>query len=251
MNLGLFDADHVSFIACYNKVNEPEKTLDEVYNNVDSYINRIFREINLDYYIGFLTIGRNFRYNINPEYKANRKDGPKIPFIKESKDYMIEKWSFIFHTDLEADDLIGIYNKYYSIKDSDRINYNTIIISPDKDLLTLQGNIYNPKSKESRYMSEKESNNKLFCQMITGDTVDGIKGLNKKGIKFAEKILTDNDITNFVKGFEFYLLEHGREKGIEEFYKNYKCLKILTEYHNELNPVRFIEPLEYKKIYEF
>ena len=51
---------------------------------------------------------RNFRYNIFPEYKANRKDKRKPLGLKAMTEWASENYNGIRWNNLEADDVIGI-----------------------------------------------------------------------------------------------------------------------------------------------
>lgn len=66
--------------------------------------------------------------------------------------------------------------------------------------------------------------------MITGQTGDGIKGIPGKGKVFADELLSSCDLI----GLKYpsvvlneYITQFGIDNGIEEFYKVYKCLKIV------------------------
>jgi 5'-3' exonuclease len=66
----------------------------------------------------------------------------------------------------------------------------------------------------------------LWTQVITGDSIDNIKGIPGKGSAFAAKVFKqDEPYRNLV--LLSYILEFGEYKGIEEFTKNYKLIKLL------------------------
>lgn len=78
------------------------------------------------------------------------------------------------------------------------------------------------------------------------------KGIPGKGIKYAENFITNCDkncLHYEVEVFREYLNHFGEQKGIEEFYKNYKSLKILDEWRDLKipNPHKFSEVDEYKE----
>ena len=66
-----------------------------------------------------------------------------------------------------------------------------VIVSEDKDLLTVPGLHWNLKTKELYSLSEKEADYNFFKQSLMGDTVDNYKGCPKVGEISAEKILRD------------------------------------------------------------
>lgn len=239
MRLGIVDSDFMCYISCHNKKQEDgsiiEKSLEQVYQDIDSYINTLFLDLNLTHYLGCLTIGKGFRYKIYPEYKANRKDKIPMPFLKEAKQYMIDKWKFTYHNELEADDLCNIYYFYYQEVDE------IYRMSTDKDILNLSGSNYDCKNKKVINISCEQAEKYLWTSMITGDNVDNIKGIPGKGIKYSEKLFnikTRYEATTLIEYVNYF----GEYKGIEEFYKNYKCLYILDRYEGLEIP----EPIEFK-----
>src|ERR1022692_2957605 len=110
----IFDADVIMYIVCYNKDKLIEKSLEQCYLDVDSFINNVIGFTKADSYLFFLTIGRNFRYRVNPEYKGNRKNFVKPQYFDEVRQYLIDKYKAISHPELEADDLCVISNKVIS-----------------------------------------------------------------------------------------------------------------------------------------
>ena len=76
--------------------------------------------------------------------------------------------------------------------------------------------------------------------MIIGDSTDNIKGLEGKGKAFADKLLINIDDEESLRTtvFEEYINQYGEYKGIEKFYQNYKCLKIMDgEYFGDEEPI--------------
>lgn len=260
--LGLIDGDYLLYVAT-----NPDKELDQegqpvkkdnkfVYleNNVIRSIEKvntiiidILDSIEAECYLGFLT-GGSFRYKINQDYKANRKDRIRPKYLKVIKEYLIDEWKFYQHNELEADDLVRIArNKWDFTKELSSLSLTfeqAIIVSNDKDILNLEGLHYNPQKKQFVDTNEKEALDYFWKSMIIGDQGDNIHGLRGKGEKFVEKLLIENlgiPIESIV--FNEYIQFHGEKKGIEEFYKNYRSLLILDEYKNLELP----EPIKYIK----
>lgn len=75
------------------------------------------------------------------------------------------------------------------------------------------------------------------------DNVDNIKGIPKKGEAYFNK-LEDRSLSGV---FKEYINHFGELKGIEEFYKNYMCLKIRDSYEDYEIP----ELKEFRGNYEF
>lgn len=117
-------------------------------------------------------------------------------------------------------------------------------VSIDKDILNLQGLNYNWKKGEFLTVTEESAKTYFWLSMITGDSIDNIKGLPNKGIKYFNKLLEDNlgvPIESLV--FNEYIQHFGEYQGIKEFYKNYISLKILSQKEDFIVP----EPVEFKK----
>ena len=240
--IGLIDADFIPYFVCYNKQDEPEKTLDEAISSANSYLQGLLNGTNVEEFNLFFTVGKNFRYEIYPEYKANRIGKEKPPFFDEVKNYLINEYKGIHGYNLEADDLLVIYkNKLIS----EQIEY--IVISTDKDINNLEGRHYNIKENVLVNIDEQFAEEYFWKSMITGDTADNIKGLPGKGPVFADKLFLNIDDVESYRNLVLneYITKFGEENGINEFYVNYKCLKIKDSYEG----IEFIEPIKSTEVY--
>lgn len=243
----LIDADYLMYLVCHNKKDSDHiKTLDECKQQVDECITAILLSTKATHYICALTMGRGFRYSIFPEYKANRKKLEKPLYFTEVRDYIIEKYKAISHSGLEADDIVNIIKTNNDCLILDGLSFDIyFIVSNDKDLLMLEGIHYNPGKDKWIDTSREQAEIYFWTSMITGDSSDGIKGIPGKGVKWAEKLFNNSD--NFDRSrsslvLEAYVDYFGEELGIEEFYKNYKCLKIVNSWEGFTIP----EPNEFK-----
>lgn len=79
------------------------------------------------------------------------------------------------------------------------------------------------------------------------DSADNIKCLPGKGPAFAEKLFLNIDDVESYRNLvlQEYINKFGEEVGIEEFYKNYKCLKIKDSYEG----MEFINPVKSTLVY--
>ncbi len=237
-NLIIIDASWILFVATHgNKVigedgqevlNEKgnytyeEKSFEDIKYHIDNIMIDLFNTLGASKYIGYLdcNFDKNFRLKYYPEYKANRKGKEKPKFFKEAKEYLVEQWGLICVNGIEADDAVNIT----------RLNYkDSITVCVDKDLLNLTGTLmYNAKTNAFVNTDLNQAEYSFWFDMITGQSGDNIKGIPGKGKKFAEKLLTGKDI-NLMPGLVLgeYVQNFGIKLGLDEFYKNYKCLKIL------------------------
>lgn len=218
----VWDADFIPYYVCHNKKNEDEKTLDECINLANSLIDNINNHNNADLYCGFITKGKCFRYDINPSYKSNRKYLNLPKYINEVKEHIECVHNFTFKEGYEADDLVLSFERHYS-------QFKPVLVSPDKDILTAGKNVYNPRLNTFKSNSDEEIKEAFWRSMITGDTIDGIKGIPGKGNVFSTKLFINinNEESLRTLVFDEYINHFGEYEGIKEFTKNYLSLKIV------------------------
>lgn len=126
----------------------------------------------------------SYRKKIFPEYKSNR--GLRKPlgyagaveWVRETYECMRQDW-------LEADDLIGITMTALSQKGETGVS-----VSTDKDMLTIPGFHQNMgETLDLVYVEPLEALSNFYCQVLSGDAVDGYKGIPGIGPVKAENIL--------------------------------------------------------------
>jgi 5'-3' exonuclease len=160
---------------------------------VEEMIDKTLHETSADEFSIFLSGDSNFRYQIYPEYKANRKQ-PKPRFLREVKDYLIEKYAAEVSEGCEADDLLGIAQCTGT--------GDTIICSLDKDLRMIPGNHYSFEINGTSSLGKKwtkpmeivnvepfDGLRRFYMQLLTGDATDNIKGATGIGKVKAQRIL--------------------------------------------------------------
>ena len=227
LKTAIIDADSILFAICVDKKQDDyqiahfgaqtERTLNDVIEEFNTYFLRVLMDSGCIQYVAFLTAGSH-RYSFYPEYKANRKKLEKPRFLKELTAYAIETLGFCRVDGYEADDLVNMCKE--------QLGDNTLIVHTDKDLDQIPGNHFNYKKPEFYDISEDTAQLNLWTQVITGDSIDNIKGIPGKGSAFAAKVFKqDEPYRNLV--LLSYILEFGEYKGIEEFTKNYKLIKLL------------------------
>lgn len=129
---------------------------------------------------------KNFRKEINPDYKANRKDKKPPMVYTPLRQWVEQEYNIFCREYLEGDDILGILaTSKVIIK-----NTNKIIVSLDKDMKTLPCKYHNNRNDESIIVSEQEANYNHMLQTLTGDQADNYKGLAGCGLKTAEKIIS-------------------------------------------------------------
>lgn len=215
-----------------------EKSEGEVIDSCDYLMNSILTKGGFNGYIGFVK-GINTvdnRLLINPEYKGNRsKEAPK--YWNLCVRYLVDNWKMNYSNYIEVDDSVNItYNQLI------KLNVGEIYrVGIDKDILNLDGDSYNWFKNEFIYNLGDHAKRYFWSSMIIGDSADNIKGI--PGVGKANVIFTNSlfkPTPEYV--LSFYIHHFGEIKGIDEFYKNYKCLKILDEDKDFVIP----EIIEYK-----
>ena len=172
----------------------------------------------------------NFRYAVGAEYKSNRSGGagPPIDIVEElqyARRYVTKKWKHTIDCSgmgIEADDMIGIL---VTQKSGDR----RIGVSIDKDFYTIPGLILNPtKQRRPMKVSKARADWMWMLQTLTGDTVDGYKGIPGVGPKTAERILDgSNDLATMWGRVVRAYMEKGMDE--EEALKNARFARILRD----------------------
>lgn len=127
----------------------------------------------------FFTDSKNFRKDIDPNYKGNRVKRKPCGYLK-LKTWGIETYPSLIYPQLEADDVLGIVATSGEFDDF-------VLVSPDKDMLQIPCRIYN--LKEEFTQTPEDAERKLYEQALTGDSTDGYAGAPTVGPKRAGIIL--------------------------------------------------------------
>lgn len=204
----IVDADSIAFAAALQEDLDAHEKVEYAKSFVENLLTHTgCKSVEL-----YFTIGRNaFRYKVDPTYKANRKGlvSPKnLQFIKEELNKL---YPGELCQEYEADDIVVLRGK----------QKNTLVAAMDKDVIgQLVGTHFNYHHKHWCYetTSKKEAEVFLWQQMIQGDSIDGIYGIDGMGKVKAKKYLED---------------KVDYKKAVWELYK--KVGKTKTEFLNNLN----------------
>lgn len=209
-----------------------EKTDDELKASTDELMCNIMNRGQFTHYIIYIKGKDTIKHklNINPNYKQDRnKEQPKWwNFIKE---YLVNKYEAVIANNYEVDDYVVSHFKQLP---------NSHIVAIDSDILSVEGTHYNWRKDEWVTSTKDNETFAFWSQMITGNH-NNIKGIPGKGIKYAEKLFeklnykTDLEYAELV--FSDYLVNFKLE-GIEEYYKNYKSIKIFDSVNIDDNPIK-------------
>jgi DNA polymerase-1 len=148
------------------------------------FVDEMLVHTKTDSYQLVLSPKKNFRYEVSPDYKANRKK-PKVELIllKPLRKYMLKEMGAIIFDNVEADD-VCVSRMYLEPE-------TYVLCHIDKDLNQAFGSHYNYNTQERYIVDKEEANFWFWKQALEGDTVDGIKGCPRIGKVKALKILSE------------------------------------------------------------
>lgn len=184
---------------------------------IDQMMERILREVNADSYRAFLTGDTNFRKEVDPEYKANRKDLVRPALLEPLKEYLVVAWKAEVQDGIEADDALAMNQ-----------TDDTVICSIDKDLLQIPGKHYNFVTGIYQEVDKASALATFYRQFLIGDRADNIEGIAGIGKVKAARIITvemtememfnevrmyyDDDERLLKNGRLLYLLRHEKDQ---------------------------------------
>ena len=198
-----------------NKLQEIQNAIEEFYNIRQTFI--------------FIGGGNNFRYDIFPAYKSNRKDkNALIPIIA---DYMLEELNAIPSVGAEADDYV--YNAKVLSEGK------CVVAAMDKDVFYNCPDIpfYNYRSYkdtlgEFKSISLKQSRLAIASQVVIGDSGDAIPGAFGVGKSWCNKNMhLDMTDYQFIKAIMNAYLKSTKgnfEESKKQIRMNYGVLKLYT-----------------------
>jgi DNA polymerase-1 len=150
------------------------------FSNFEAMLKRIFDRFETDDHALTFSSPNNFRYEVDPTYKANRKGARKPLCYAAVRELADEHYNTITMEGLEADDIMGIL----ATKPN---SAQRIIVSQDKDMKTIPTTVWN--GKELLHVTEEEAEYNHLYQTLIGDMTDGYKGLPGCGPVKAAKLL--------------------------------------------------------------
>lgn len=142
------------------------------------------------HYVIAMTDPANWRNDIYPLYKSNRKDKTRPMVLGPIKEYIRAEHPTYQRPALEADDILGILATSTKIIKQPG---EKIIVSVDKDMKTIPGLFYDMGLAAVLEISETEADRWHMWQTLVGDIADGYSGCPGVGKVKADKILKDED----------------------------------------------------------
>ena len=187
--LALIDGDLLLWLgAYYNKDRHDDAAMLQY---LDTVITEILLATKADQYSGFIQ-GKNksHRHELYKDYKANRPFKPEWFLENQLRLHDgLRKWQFQFAEYEETDDAIASAVEVCRYEPET----TTIVCSSDKDFNQLETEIYNTRNKTTTYVTPEDAQFNLCCQILSGDSIDNIKGLPGIGIIKAARLLRRSD----------------------------------------------------------
>jgi len=218
----LVDADSLVWSCSYNV-----ETLDEAKDKFDQHLMKIVNDLeeygDVEQVRVFHGAKGNFRYEIDKEYKANRKS-ERPEFYKELSHYVKEQYNATSAINEEVDDLVAREYKSW-----ESLGNEVVIASIDKDYKQLPAKIYTWHYKNPGLTEQSQHDADLFfwSQMLEGDRADNVKGVEGIGKVKAKRILSDSKTRySMLRRVYTTYLENYPENARKRFTDTYKLLKI-------------------------
>jgi len=216
------DADYIVYKSCAAAETEIDwgddvivvtSRFSEAYKNVQKELVNIQLEFGgFAAPVLFFSDSKNFRKDILDTYKGHRNRKKPCGY-KRVINALMNDYRVIQLPHLEADDAMGIYATKYP---------GNVIVSPDKDMRQIPGDIYNLTDRFT--VTPEEGAKWHLIQTLAGDQTDGYSGVPGIGIKRAEALFEKDGYSwqTVVKAFA--------EKDLSEdvALQNARLAKILT-----------------------
>jgi len=237
----LIDADSLIFASCYRSKNDDDYDMQTspFYTNIEDSINKFDEQYmkivndleelyEIEQVITFNGSKGNFRKQLTPNYKANRKKQILPPLLHDMHQYVKDNYGSKFCFGMETDDLVAKYWKQLS----EQIGRDKVmIVSIDKDYKQFPALIYNYhwKHKEILNLSQQEALYNFYEQMVKGDQADGVNYFKGKGVAFSKKYFKDCK-TKYQYTKKLFLLfkKYYKSKAREKYIECYNLLKLRT-----------------------
>lgn len=174
---------------------------------IDSQIKNIEDYLEADEMILYLSCPteKTFRMKYNPDYKKDRFLKLRPLGYKRIRDYIQTKFKAVEEDGYEADDLIGIEA---NIPEENTLK---IVVSVDKDFLSVPCNLVNPNHLERGLIKveEEEAEFNFWIQVLAGDAADSYAGCPGVGPVTAKKTLDKGSREDWPRLVEALYLKKG------------------------------------------
>jgi 5'-3' exonuclease len=130
----------------------------EAFSGVERAVERLMKRFDTTDVLMCVSEGRNFRYDVDPTYKANRKGTRKPVAYAEVLKRARDAWPSFSHDGIEADDIMGIFGSR---------DPNTVICSMDKDMKTIPCTLWDGKKVQKIDRKTADYGSSIRCSWAT------------------------------------------------------------------------------------
>lgn len=149
--------------------------------NFENMLLRIFDRFETHDHVLTFSGPNNFRYEVDPTYKSNRKGARKPMCYAAIRELCDAHYNTLVMEGLEADDVMGILQTKPG-------STQRIIVSQDKDMKTIPGTLWT--GKDLLQITEDAADYNHLYQTLIGDATDSVKGCPGVGPVKASSILS-------------------------------------------------------------
>lgn len=180
--------DEFGFCSYFANKHEGQAVVDNIIVGLEQQLNATHRKVVLT------DPKENFRRQIDPNYKGNRKDLATPLLLSRMKDYLREKYAAFHWDSLEADDVLGILSTEPKAYEG-----QTILCGKDKDFQTVPGFYHRLKDTDAKgrllvqEITPWQAQTFHLFQTLTGDATDGYPGCPGIGKTRAAELM-DNPV---------------------------------------------------------
>ena len=186
---GIIDLDSIVFKAALTNTSVRASNL-----NLRDRVNDIEASIFADELEIFIKGKGNYRNNIYPDYKANRKgkqlEEGVIERLSAGYEYARENLGAIGHDGLEADDLVCI-SAHKTLLEED---VTGVVCAIDKDMLQIPGLHFNFDKNVLIDQPEDDADLFYWSQCLIGDGADNVPGIKGLGEKKTAGIMSNSKL---------------------------------------------------------
>lgn len=223
--IALIDGDLITYRCAASAEHDP---VEAALERCTELVQRIIKDTEATHYELYINGSDNFRYGVDPLYKAHRKDVPKPIHLEACREHLLTHHNAHMSTEIETDDEIGLLATGLW-----EVGAPFCVASLDKDLLQLPGKHFNFVKNIFINVSPLEGLQTFYRQMLIGDRADNITGVQGIGTVKAGKVIDplvdEKDMYDAVMSLYSY--------DTERFERNAQLLWILK---SERNPTEVL-----------